>query len=97
MTAKEQLLQEIQHSPELLIQEVLDFLLFARSRNYNFAEPKVVNKQQPHQSIEIDWSAKWEQWFTECESVSIPNSNQQSTNEYTNLLINKYRKQGLEL
>ncbi len=34
MTAKEQLLQEIQHSPEALIKEVLDFLLFARSRNH---------------------------------------------------------------
>jgi hypothetical protein len=51
MTVREQLLQEIQHSPELLIKEVLDFLLFAKSRNYPFVEPKVVDKQTTHQPI----------------------------------------------
>jgi hypothetical protein len=35
MTTKEQLLQEIENSPEPLLQEVLDFLLFARSRHYS--------------------------------------------------------------
>jgi hypothetical protein len=34
MTVKEQLLQEIENSPEPLLQEVLDFLLFTRSRHY---------------------------------------------------------------
>ena len=51
MTAKEQLLQEIQHSPETLVKEVLDFLLFARSRNYPFVEPKVGDPQTPQQPI----------------------------------------------
>ena len=51
MNAKEQLLQEIQHSPELLIKEVLDFLLFARSRNYPFVEPKVLDQQNAQQPI----------------------------------------------
>jgi len=51
MTAKEQLLQEIQHSPEPLIQEVLDFLLFARSRNYTFSQTEIVDKQETHQPI----------------------------------------------
>ena len=37
MNPKEQLLQEIQQSPEILIKEVLDFLFFARSRNYPFS------------------------------------------------------------
>ena len=51
MNAKEQLLQEIQQSPELLIKEVLDFLLFARSRNYPFVEPKVLDKPTNQQPI----------------------------------------------
>ncbi len=51
MTAKEQLLQEIQHSPETLIQEVLDFLLFARSRNYTFSQTELIDKQETHQPI----------------------------------------------
>jgi hypothetical protein len=47
MTAKEQLLREIQHSPEPLIKEVLDFLLFAKSRNYpHSAEAKTISQHQ---------------------------------------------------
>jgi hypothetical protein len=34
MTTKEQLLQEIEKSPEPLLQEVLDFLLSTRSKKY---------------------------------------------------------------
>jgi hypothetical protein len=45
MTARKQLLQEIQHSSEPLIKEVLDFLLFAKSRNYAFVEPDIVDQQ----------------------------------------------------
>lgn len=51
MNAKEQLLEEIQHSPELLIKEVLDFLLFARSRNYPFVETKALDKPTTQQPI----------------------------------------------
>jgi hypothetical protein len=51
MTAKEQLLQEIQHSPEPLIQELLDFLFFTRSRHYSFVETEIVDKQETHQPI----------------------------------------------
>ncbi|PZO38309.1 MAG: hypothetical protein DCF19_16655 [Pseudanabaena frigida] len=51
MTAREQLLREIQHSPEPLIKEVLDFLLFARSRNYSSVEPEAVDHQTIQQPI----------------------------------------------
>ena len=47
MTSREQLLQEIQHSPEPLIKEVLDFLLFTRNRNYPFVESDRQTPQQP--------------------------------------------------
>ena len=46
---------------------------------------------------EIDWAAKWEQWFAECETMPISTTTQSPHNEYTVLLIDKYRKQGLEL
>jgi hypothetical protein len=51
MTAKEQLLREIQHSSEPLAKEVLDFLLFARSKNYAFVEPESIDRQTPQQPI----------------------------------------------
>jgi hypothetical protein len=55
MTAKEQLLQEIQHSPETLIKEVLDFLLFAKSRNYpHSAEAKAISRL-PDQDDPTKW------------------------------------------
>jgi len=61
MTAKEQLLQEIQHSPEPLIQEVLDFLLFAKSRNYPFLGTKVIDKHETYQPTESALATKWEE------------------------------------
>jgi len=51
MTAKEQLLQEIQNSPELLIQEVLDFFLFTKNRRFRNSEPETTDKQIPQQPI----------------------------------------------
>lgn len=51
------------------------------------------NPNQP----EIDWATKWEQWFAECETMPIPTTTQPPQNDYTALLIDKYRKQGLEL
>ena len=53
----------------------------------------IISSMQP----EINWTAKWEQWFTECETMPIPTATQQPQNDYTALLIDKYRKQGLEL
>ncbi|MFZ4729265.1 MAG: hypothetical protein ACOYMQ_11485 [Pseudanabaena sp.] len=51
------------------------------------------NPNQP----EIDWEAKWEKWFEECETMPILTTTQPPQNDYTALLIDKYRKQGLEL
>lgn len=53
----------------------------------------ILNPIQP----EINWAVKWEQWFAECETMPIPATTQPPQNEYTSLLIDKYRKQGLEL
>ncbi len=53
MTAREKLLREIQHSSEPLVKEVLDFLLFARSKNYSFVESEVIDPQTPTTNLGI--------------------------------------------
>ena len=50
-----------------------------------------------HELPEIDWEAKWEKWFEECETMPISTTTHPPQNDYTALLIDKYRKQGLEL
>ena len=68
MNAKEQLLQEIQHSPEALIKEVLDFLLFAKSRNYpHSAEAKAILRL-----TDQDDPNKWITSIEEDESIDEP-------------------------
>jgi len=42
--------------------------------------------------IEIDCTAKWEQWFIECETMPILMSTQPPQNDYTALLIDQYRQ-----
>ncbi len=49
MTAKEQLIQEIQYTPEPLIEEVLNFLLLAKNRQS--LEPKTTGNQEADQPI----------------------------------------------
>jgi hypothetical protein len=51
MTAKEQLLREIQNSSELLIQEVLDFFPFTKNRHFRNSEPEPIDKQLTSQAI----------------------------------------------
>ncbi|OYQ64509.1 hypothetical protein B9G53_11295 [Pseudanabaena sp. SR411] len=57
----------------------------------------LINTIQNSIQPEIDWSAQWEQWFAECETMPIHTATKQPQNDYTPLLIDKYRKQGLEL
>ncbi len=50
MTLKEQLLKEIEQSPDLLVEEVLNFLLFTKSRQQQLATqtiPKTQSKFKP--------------------------------------------------
>ena len=57
----------------------------------------LINTIQNPIQPEIDWSAQWEQWFEECETMPTYTVTKQPQNDYTTLLIDKYRKQGLEL
>jgi hypothetical protein len=45
----------------------------------------------------VDWGKKWEQLFAELESLPMPIPSKHPPDEFTAILIEKYRKQGLEL
>lgn len=48
MNAKEQLIQELEQTPDFVIQEVLDFLLFIKVRlQHKFEETQANQSQQP--------------------------------------------------
>ena len=47
MTAREQLIQEIAQSPDFLVEEVLDFLLFAKARRSQQALSKTHKELRP--------------------------------------------------
>jgi len=82
------LIQSKEKSLNVIILEALGLYV---QNDIQITIPK--NPNQP----EIDWAAKWEQWFAECEAMPIPTTTQTPQNDYTALLIDKYRKQGLEL
>ncbi len=47
MTAREQLIQEIAQSPDFLVEEVLDFLLFAKARRNEYALSETQKELRP--------------------------------------------------
>jgi hypothetical protein len=74
----------------------LNFIILEALGLYVQHDTQITIPKNPIQP-EIDWAAKWEQWFAECETLPIPTATQSPQNDYTALLIDKYRKQGLEL
>jgi hypothetical protein len=51
MTSKEQLIREIENSPDLLVDEVLDFLLFTKVRRYQTEPNPELEDLQLHKPI----------------------------------------------
>ena len=54
MTIKEKLIQEIDRSPDLLLEEFLDFILFAKTRRHNEAIAQVNQEYKPIWEIAAD-------------------------------------------
>ena len=54
MTTKEKLIQEIDRSPDLLLEEFLDFILFAKTRRQNEAIAQVNQEYKPIWEIAAD-------------------------------------------
>lgn len=85
MTTRDSAIAKLQQLSEPLVQEVNDFIDFVLHKHQ--AKIDTQDEEQLRQ--------KWSQWFEEVDRLEVistaPNSN------YQQLLLNKYRKQGLEL
>lgn len=86
MTIRETAISRLHQLPEVLVQEVSDFIDFL-DHKYQL---KTVDTQTDGKRIET-----WSQWFEAVDglTVNLP----EPINDYQQLLLEKYRKQGLEL
>jgi hypothetical protein len=84
MTIRETMIAKLQRLPEPLLKQVSDFI------DRLTHQPETVNGK-PESSIAQDWI----QWFEASDRLEVianePNS------DYSQLLLTKYRQQGLEL
>ncbi len=85
MNTRDSAIAKLQKLPEPLLQEVNNFIDF------------VIDKHQAEIDSQSDekLKQKWLQWFEEVERLDVISSD--PTSNYQQLLLNKYRKQGLEL
>jgi Protein of unknown function (DUF2281) len=86
MTVRETAITKLHQLPDALVQEAIDFIDFLT---------------QKHQTQKIDEESRrtvaeaWSQWFEAADTLTV-NSPEQ-TKDYQQLLLDKYRQQGLEL
>ena len=85
MTIRDSAIAKLQQLSEPLLQEVNDFIDF------------VIHKHQAEIDSQPDeqLKQKWLQWFDEVERLDVISPD--LTSNYQQLLLNKYRQQGLEL
>jgi hypothetical protein len=86
MTIRDTAIAKLQQLSEPLLQEVSDFIDFVIHKH----QVEISNNQPDATLIE-----RWSQWFETVEHLDITPSD--SINNYQQLLLNKYRQQGLEL
>ncbi len=87
MTIRDNTITKLQQLSEPLLQEVNDFIDFLIYKHQFATTP-----DQPDKALEKTWS----QWFEDVNRLDLP-SPDASTNNYQQLLLDKYRQQGLEL
>lgn len=86
MTIRETAIAKLQQLPEPLLQEINDFIDF------------IIHKHQPEivdSGPEADLSKAWSQWSEAVDGMETAPT--KPTSEYQQLLLNKYRQQGLDL
>jgi hypothetical protein len=86
MTIRDAAIAKLHQISEPLLQEVSDFIDF------------VIHKHQaemPDSQLDELLVEKWSRWFEAVDELEITPSEAEST--YPELLLNKYRQQGLEL
>ena len=86
MTIRQTTIAKLQQLPESLLQEVSDFIDFVTHKHQSIAG----NNQPPNNTAET-----WARWFAAGERLEVTPT--QPTSEYQQLLLNKYRQQGLDL
>ena len=85
MTLHETTIAKLQQLPESLLHEVNDFIDFMLLKHQREASSR----------SQEDIAEAWAKWFEEVEQLET--SVAEPTSEYQNLLISKYRQQGLDL
>ncbi len=87
MTIREIAIAKLQQLPDSALTEVSEFIDFMRYKH----QSEIVNASPPE-----DMAKAWAKWFEEVDLLEVT-ANHQEKNEYQQLLVNKYREQGLEL
>lgn len=86
MTIPDITIAKLQQLPESFLQEISDYIDFVMHKHkYRIAEPKLPD----------DLAKAWAKWFEEVDRLEVMTNQPES--EYQQVLLNKYRQQGLEL
>jgi hypothetical protein len=86
MTILEAAIAKLQQLPESVLPEVSDFIDFVMHKH----QSKIADGK-----LQDDITKAWAKWFDEVERLEV--STTEHNSEYQQLLLNKYRQQGLEL
>ena len=86
MTIRETAIAKLQQLSEPLLQEVTDFIDFVIHKH----QVKIADSEPDEPFV-----GKWSQWFEAVDSLNV--SPPEPVSNYQQLLLNKYRQQGLEL
>lgn len=90
MTIRETAIAKLQQLPEPLLQEVSDFIDFV-AHKHQLSTANGENQSDPSS----DTAKAWEKWFETVDRLNI--TPVESTSDYQQLLLSKYRQQGLNL
>ena len=86
MTIRDTAIAKLKHLSDPLLQEVSDFIDFVIHKH----QAKVTDSQPDETLVEA-----WSQWFEAVDHLDV--TPPEPASNYQQLLLNKYRQQGLEL
>lgn len=88
MTIRETTIAKLQQLPEPLLQQVSDFI------------DRLTDRQQHSAAIEPpedEPAESWVRWFESVDDLEVTATQTGADSDYQQLLVSKYRQQGLEL
>ena len=86
MSIRQSAIAKLQQLPESLLPEVNNFIDFVIHKH----QSEITNEKQ-----QDDIAKAWEKWFEAVDNLEVKPI--ETTSEYQQILLDKYRKQGLEL